>query len=171
MVCIEFFLFCFSSDCGHGKQLCVNLRQRRNDDKLIQITIDIRVPESYPDSIPDIILDCSDLSRDAITAIRQDADKIAHQYLGEPMLFNIVNCIQEKLDGTEIHFGYDNAVSTELDIVWNALLTLDHMRAKTKYIKTIEKWTQELNLQGRLIFYGKLILILLQGSHAGIKVR
>ncbi|CAH1776001.1 unnamed protein product [Owenia fusiformis] len=52
---------------------------------------------------------------------------------------------------------------------WTALLSLDHMRSKTKYIKTIKKWVDQLGLQGRLIFQGKLILILLQGHKESIK--
>ncbi|MBN3296659.1 RWDD3 protein, partial [Amia calva] len=51
---------------------------------------------------------------------------------------------------------------------WTALLLIDHMRARNKYQKTIEKWTLELGLTGRL-FMGKLILILLQGAKETIK--
>lgn len=50
-----------------------------------------------------------------------------------------------------------------------ALLHLDHMRSKAKYIKLIEKWTSELGLMGRL-FVGRPILILLQGTKESIKV-
>lgn len=52
---------------------------------------------------------------------------------------------------------------------WVALLHLDHMRAKTKYVKIIEKFTSQLGLTGRL-FLGKVILILLQGPRENIKV-
>lgn len=53
---------------------------------------------------------------------------------------------------------------------WVALLHLDHMRAKNKYIKTIEKFTSDLELTGRL-FMGRVILILLQGARENIKVK
>lgn len=44
------------------------------------------------------------------------------------------------------------------------------MRAKSKYIKTIEKWTRDLNLNGRLLFFKRLILIIIEGDHSSIKV-
>lgn len=47
---------------------------------------------------------------------------------------------------------------------------IDHMRARTKYVKAVEKWASELRLTGRLMFMGKLILILLQGDRSNIKV-
>ncbi|ESP05544.1 hypothetical protein LOTGIDRAFT_99835, partial [Lottia gigantea] len=51
-----------------------------------------------------------------------------------------------------------------------AVLHLDHMRAKTQYVKLIKKWTNELSLNGRLIFYNRLILIVLIGDSEDIKV-
>ena len=59
----------------------------------------------------------------------------------------------------------------ESNELWQVLLHLDHMRARTKYVKTIEKWTSELGLTGHLIFSDKLILILLCGSQQDIKVK
>ncbi|KYO19572.1 RWD domain-containing protein 3 [Alligator mississippiensis] len=58
--------------------------------------------------------------------------------------------------------------STE-DGIWTVLLHLDHMRAKAKYVKTVEKWTSDLRLTGRLMFMGRVILILLQGDRNSIK--
>ncbi|EDL82069.1 rCG28847 [Rattus norvegicus] len=54
--------------------------------------------------------------------------------------------------------------------LWMTLLRLDHMRARTKYVKVVEKWASELRLTGRLMFMGKMILILLQGDRSNIKV-
>ena len=56
------------------------------------------------------------------------------------------------------------------DGLWMTLLHLDHMRSKTKYVKTVEKWVSDLRLTGRLMFMGKIILILLQGDRNDIKV-
>ncbi|XP_013409101.1 RWD domain-containing protein 3 isoform X2 [Lingula anatina] len=49
------------------------------------------------------------------------------------------------------------------------VLQLDHMRSKAKYVKTICKWTEQLGLVGRLIFQGKNILIILEGTSANIR--
>ncbi|KAI4900471.1 hypothetical protein NFI96_012707 [Prochilodus magdalenae] len=61
-----------------------------------------------------------------------------------------------------------NAPGAKAEGLWTALLHLDHMRSRAKYIRLIEKWAAELGLAGRL-FMGKPILILLQGERSGIK--
>uniref|UniRef100_A0ACB8F3H0 RWD domain-containing protein 3 n=2 Tax=Sphaerodactylus townsendi TaxID=933632 RepID=A0ACB8F3H0_9SAUR len=69
-------------------------------------------------------------------------------------------CSGESMLSTEA--TTDNAVST-------VLLHLDHMRAKGKYVKTLEKWCADLKLTGRVMFMGKMIFILLQGDKSSIK--
>ena len=52
-----------------------------------------------------------------------------------------------------------------------AILMLDHMRSKARYIQTIQKWAGSLSLKGSLLFVGKLIFIVLQGHSSNIKVQ
>lgn len=123
--------------------------------------------------MPDILLSSPQLKRDILTIIRKDATECANQFKGESnnMIFNLLQNIQENLDKLCVNECTEEDIKTEETIdVWNVLLNLDHMRSKSKYIKTIQKWTQELDLQGRLIFYRKLIFILLQGEYSNIKV-
>ena len=51
----------------------------------------------------------------------------------------------------------------------SAVLNLDHMRSKNKYMKTLSKWTEELKLTSNVIFFGKIILIALVGEPDDIK--
>jgi hypothetical protein len=44
------------------------------------------------------------------------------------------------------------------------------MRARGKYVRTVQKWAADLGLTGRLMFLGRTILILLQGERDNIKV-
>ena len=136
------------------------------------MTVSIRLPENYPDRTPDILLTCSQLESDIVKAICQDALQYANQHLGEFIIFNVLQNIQENLNKSceSLSIMGDNSQSDSTSDVWNVVLLLDHMRAKSKYIKTIQKWTQELNIKGRLLFHGKLILILLQGDYSNIKV-
>lgn len=46
---------------------------------------------------------------------------------------------------------------------WIALLRLDHMRSKTSYVKTLHRWSKDLNLTGRILFHERLILLVLEG--------
>lgn len=49
------------------------------------------------------------------------------------------------------------------------LLKIDHMRSKNRYIKTITRWVQELNLSGRLFFVSSLIFLLLAGKDSDVR--
>ena len=50
------------------------------------------------------------------------------------------------------------------------IIQLEHMRDKRNYIKTIETWSNELGINGAIIFYGKLkVLIVLLGTEVSIK--
>lgn len=61
-----------------------------------------------------------------------------------------------------------------IDKLVTVVMHLDHMRARNKYVKTIQKWTKSLALVGRLIFFEQkmkpIIIILLQGTVDAVKV-
>ncbi|CAC5407591.1 RWD domain-containing protein 3 [Mytilus coruscus] len=155
---------------GNSKQILVHLKHNQPSQEPILINVDLRVPESYPERIPDIIINSSQLTHEVLTIIHKDATGCADQNLGQAMIFVILCNIQDNLDKlVDEEYSLKVPEEDETGDVWNCLLLLDHMRAKSKYIKTIHKWTQELDLKGRLLFCGKLILILLQGQHVNIK--
>lgn len=52
---------------------------------------------------------------------------------------------------------------------WTAVLSLDHIRSRNRYIGLLERWTQQLQLAGRLLL-GPNILVILQGARSNIKV-
>lgn len=52
---------------------------------------------------------------------------------------------------------------------WTAVLSLDHIRSLNRYISLLERWTQKLQLTGRLLL-GRSILVILQGARPHIKV-
>ena len=44
--------------------------------------------------------------------------------------------------------------------VYTCIIQLDHMRDKRKYIKIIERWSNDLHINGTIIFYGKTKIFL-----------
>lgn len=52
---------------------------------------------------------------------------------------------------------------------WTAVLSLDHIRSRSRYVGLLQGWSQQLRLTGRLLM-GRTILIILQGARADIKV-
>lgn len=51
---------------------------------------------------------------------------------------------------------------------WTAVLLLDHIRSRNRYMGLLERWSQQLQLPGRVLL-GRSILVVLQGSRADIK--
>lgn len=111
-------------------------------------------------------------------AIKERLLEEAKQHCSQPMVHELILWIQQNLQDiveqaeTTACSGSSNLSTgaTGDDGVWTVLLHLDHMRAKGKYVKTVKKWCMDLRLTGRLMFMGKMILILLQGDRSNIKV-
>ncbi|XP_039195720.1 RWD domain-containing protein 3 isoform X2 [Crotalus tigris] len=134
------------------------------------------LPLSYPSSLPNISLHSEQLTRTQCLAVRARLLEEAASHLSQPMVHELILWIKQNfqsvVEEAEIPACSGQStpsVKTAEDDVWTALLHLDHMRAKGKYIKTVEKWCRDLDLAGRLMFMGKMILILLQGDKRDIK--
>lgn len=137
------------------------------------------LPLSYPSSLPNISLNSEQLTRTQCLAVRARLLEEAASHLSQPMVHELVLWIEQNfqsvIEEAEIPACGGQSIPSvktpEDDDVWTVLLHLDHMRAKGKYIKMVEKWCRDLDLAGRLMFMGKMILILLQGDKRNIKVQ
>ncbi|XP_078074943.1 RWD domain-containing protein 3 [Mustelus asterias] len=145
--------------------------------KKIQLAVTFQLSPGYPSCLPDISI-CSDqLTRKQCCDLKQSLLRYAQTLLGQPMVYELVMWLQQNCEGATERVTVDKSSESDdpqqqcssHDAVWMALVHLDHMRAKAKYIKSIEKWTSDLRLTGRLMFMGKLILIILQGQRKDIK--
>ncbi|XP_060629936.2 RWD domain-containing protein 3 isoform X2 [Anolis sagrei] len=135
------------------------------------------LPSSYPSSLPNISVDSEQLTRTQCMAVRGRLLEEAKRHFSQPMVHELILWIQQNLkhiiEPAETSVCCQKSTlstcTAEDAAVWTILLHLDHMRAKGKYVKTVEKWCSDLNLTGRLMFMGKMILILLQGERKNIK--
>ena len=137
------------------------------------VEITIILPLDYPQTSPEISLSCADISKKGLPSLRnklkQYIENMHSANCDEPMIMNIVMWLQEN---ASLFFD-----KPELDNTLNCsslgdsilLLKLDHMRNKTRYIKTITRWIDELNLNGRLFFANHLIFILLTGETSNVR--
>ncbi|XP_050816950.1 RWD domain-containing protein 3 isoform X2 [Gopherus flavomarginatus] len=146
-------------------------------DSDILLKLSFHLPISYPSSLPNISINSEQLTRAQCKDVKERLLEQAKRHLSEPMVHELVLWIQQNIkhiigqSETSVcneKSTLSRCISTE-DGIWTILLHLDHMRAKTKYVKTVEKWTSDLRLTGRLMFMGKIILILLQGDRTSIK--
>ena len=137
------------------------------------VEITIVLPPDYPQTSPEISLSCADISRKGLSSLRnklkQYKENIHSANCDEPMIMNIVMWLQENaslfFDKPEL----DNTLNFSSSGDSILLLKLDHMRNKTRYIKTITRWIDELNLNGRLFFANHLIFILLTGETSNVR--
>ncbi|XP_054341668.1 RWD domain-containing protein 3 isoform X1 [Pongo pygmaeus] len=143
----------------------------------IPLELVFHLPVNYPSCLPGISINSEQLTRAQCVTVKEKLLEQAESLLSEPMVHELVLWIQQNLrhilNQPETGSGNEKctfSTSTTVDDgLWITLLHLDHMRAKTKYVKTVEKWASDLRLTGRLMFMGKIILILLQGDRNNLK--
>ncbi|KAM4641676.1 RWD domain-containing protein 3 [Discoglossus pictus] len=138
----------------------------------IHIRLLFDLPLEYPCCLPNISISSNELTRTQCKDLKDKLLEEAGQHLQEPMIHDLILWIQQNVKylirepETSVLDG--NRPLTD-EGTWTLLLHLDHMRAKSKYVKTVEKWTADLTLCGRLMFMDKIILILLQGPRSSIR--
>ncbi|XP_038601549.1 RWD domain-containing protein 3 [Tachyglossus aculeatus] len=143
----------------------------------VQLKLVFHLPVSYPSCLPGISMSSEHLTRAQCLEVKEKLLEQAEKLPSGPMVHELVLWIQENLrhviqqpgaaGGREKPASLTDATADPQP--WVVLLRLDHMRAKAKYVKMVEKWASDLRLTGRLMFMGKIILILLQGDRNSIK--
>ncbi|XP_036200437.1 RWD domain-containing protein 3 isoform X4 [Myotis myotis] len=134
------------------------------------------LPAGYPACLPGVSVSSERLTRAQCAAVRDKLLEQAQGFLPEPMVHQLVVWVQQNLrhllaaPGSGAGPGTCPAASaTEAEGPWMTLLHLDHMRAKTRYVRTVRQWASALGLTGRLMFMGRVILLLLQGHRDRVK--
>ncbi|KAJ7332483.1 hypothetical protein JRQ81_014663 [Phrynocephalus forsythii] len=143
----------------------------------VSLKLLFHLPISYPSSSPNISVNSEQLTRTQCMAVRERLLEEAKKHFSQPMVHELILWARQNLRdvveqaGTSVCSGKStrSASADEDDGVWTVLLHLDHMRARRKYVKAVEKWCTDLTLTGRLMFMGRVILILLQGDRRSIK--
>uniref|UniRef100_A0A8C3N3K4 RWD domain-containing protein 3 n=1 Tax=Geospiza parvula TaxID=87175 RepID=A0A8C3N3K4_GEOPR len=158
----------------HGISFRIQISVKEVLDTDVILKLLFHLPVNYPSTVPDISVTSDQLTRAQCMDVREKFLEEAKKHLSEPMVHDLILWVQQHLkdvikqSATVCNEKTTLSKGTE-DGIWMLLLHLDHMRAKAKYVKTVEKWASNLRLTGRLMFMGKIILILLQGDRNSIK--
>ncbi|XP_041751817.1 RWD domain-containing protein 3 isoform X2 [Coregonus clupeaformis] len=164
----EFELLEESAEKGLVFRIQMEVEEATSERTLLSLLF--QLPTEYPHCVPEICVSSEQLSRKQCQHIKQSLLEKASALEPEPMVHELLLWLQQNF--TELTSNEQSQVKEVQEggeeETWIALFLIDHMRSKTKYIKTIEKWSSELGLTGRL-FLGKLILVLLQGARRSIK--
>ncbi|XP_054472732.1 RWD domain-containing protein 3 [Anoplopoma fimbria] len=167
--------------CGEGEfQL---IQQSAQDGLMVQINstvggergLDVKLlfhlHPRYPSCPPAISVSSTCLSRTQCHNIRQKLLDQAAALPPEPMVHQLVEWCQQCVEVTEnSRSGGDEEEvrDREKEEEWTAVLSLDHIRSRNRYTSLLERWTQQLQLSGRLLL-GRSILVILQGARPNIK--
>ncbi|XP_071983844.1 RWD domain-containing protein 3 isoform X2 [Engystomops pustulosus] len=145
---------------------------RRIAESEIRLRLVFDLPVTYPSCLPNLSVSSEELTRAQCKVLRDKLLDQARERLSQPMIHDLVLWTQQNFNsviGNSIRDEKHLLSAVTDDGTWITLLHLDHMRAKNKYVKTLEKWTSDLRLTGKLMFMGKIILILLQGDKSDIR--
>ena len=145
---------------------------------ILKLRVSFECDQLYPDIIPKISLSSPGITRNSSDLLKSELEKYTKSLLGQPMIMDIVMWLQEhatKYMNQDTHISERKESlceksSEDEETGYIAALHLDHIRAKTKYVKTIQKWTKEFNLTGFLAFCESLILIILEGRQRDVRV-
>ncbi|XP_060924005.1 RWD domain-containing protein 3 [Limanda limanda] len=118
----------------------------------------------YPSCPPDISVSSTVLSRTQCHDIRQKLLDQAAALPAEPMVHELVEWLQQCEEVKEEQSRGEEDVKER----WTAVLSLDHIRSRCRYIGLLERWSQQLQLTV-IILLGRHILVILQGTKPGIK--
>ena len=136
------------------------------------VEITIVLPLDYPQTLPEISLSCADISKTGLSSLRDKLKEYVeniHTSNCEPMIMNMAMWLQENASLFFNKPELENTLNCSSSDDSILLFKLDHMRNKTRYIKTITRWIHELNLNGRLFFANHLIFILLTGETSNVR--
>ncbi|XP_053550028.1 RWD domain-containing protein 3 [Bombina bombina] len=171
-------IYCAQGECevlshsDNGITAAIQTSLQGVKDSEIHLRLLFELPVTYPSCLPNISVSSKELTRTQCSILKDKLLEQAKQHILEPMIHNLILWLQQNLKylikETETSVLEENRPLTD-EGTWTVLLHLDHMRAKNKYVKTVEKWATDLKLCGRLMFMGKIILILLQGEKSRIR--
>ncbi|XP_008403261.1 RWD domain-containing protein 3 isoform X3 [Poecilia reticulata] len=124
---------------------------------------------SYPSCPPHISISTTSLSKIQCHNIRQKLMTRAAELPLEPMLLQLVEYLQQEcVEQTEDQTGEQDGTGKDNQQEWTAVLLLDHIRSRNRYIRLLERWSQQLQLTCRLLL-GPNPLIILLGERPNIK--
>ncbi|XP_070563705.1 RWD domain-containing protein 3-like [Ptychodera flava] len=157
--------------------LCITCEKVQDDHRdcietqdFVKVTLSITLPVEYPKVLPMISVSCEKLTRQQTGQLRSDLLEYAQSLVNEYMIMDLIMWVKQHIwMYITTSDGDKTEASTLKEPTCLALLHIDHMRSAQKYIKIIASWAKELDLSGRLLIQGNLILLILQGLRSAIK--
>ncbi|XP_074522599.1 RWD domain-containing protein 3 isoform X2 [Halichoeres trimaculatus] len=172
-VCVLSSIYCGEGEFQLLQQtaqdgLMVQINCTVGGDRQLDVSLLFHLHPGYPSCPPDISVSSTRLTRSQCQVIRQKLLDQAAALPPEPKVHQLVEWLQCEELTEECRGGEEEEAETEKEEEWTAVLSLDHIRSRNRYIGLLERWSQQLQLTGRLLL-GQDILVILQGARKNIK--
>jgi hypothetical protein len=158
---------------GESSELRISL-----EIKQFNIVLLIRFSKLYPNETPiEMKVLCKDQKiTDEISSTEKHLRDAAEAYVssGDPYVMNLILTLQDSVEANwspSIVESVENGLKSDASEIeeWLALIKLDHMRNRQKYLKTLRKWSKESTLHVTvIIFKSSICVVVLEGSRSDI---
>jgi hypothetical protein len=156
-----------------GKIENLQLTVKIPSENYTEMRLSVSLSKDYPSSLPGISVLSTQLTRKKTSEIQELLKGHAKESLAqfsEPIVLKLVEWLQEKISEicleTEVQVSRKSPVND--DKLYICVLKFDHMRSRKKYLKTITNWVTELNLNGCILFWEKIIIEIIEGFKSDI---
>ena len=143
----------------------------------------VTLDSKYPKEVQNISLKSTNFTNSKLKEMKSELWKYLEQLLVEndgkemPIIMDLIQWIkdnyykfvQQSSSSSSLVAQRGGGAQNNAELSKCVLLKLDHMRSKQKYRKLIVKFANEFVLSGRLLFYGKMIWIILYGKSENIR--
>ncbi|XP_055924213.1 RWD domain-containing protein 3-like isoform X1 [Argiope bruennichi] len=133
------------------------------------ICLTFEIPEQYPQVIPQISLASTKLLKAERISIEKEIRDHAEELIGSPMIMDLVIKFREIFEKHFIKYELSQDKALECEDDYTAVILIDHIRQRNRYLKALRTWASELNIVGILIFCQKWIFLIIQGSKKNVK--
>lgn len=154
---------------------CVSEDENLIENKSVSLKVTVSLPQGYPDVLPRVSLSSAQATRNTLNELHVRLNAFVSTLPEGPKVLQIATWLQEqrinnlKTDSTSTSsikqqgkIGSDETQRTRL------LVKLDHVRNRTRYLKTITQWVEELRIAGKMFFSGRLILLFVEGEAGSV---
>ena len=162
---------CYGDATSIFSELSFSMNLSCEDYKLV---FNCHVHKGYPLKVPTVYLQHPTLQKSVNSKLQADLKNFlqVNEWIGQPMLFSIIDWLKENIC---CYFNTESLTNklASIDVTSEiqkstCLLQLDHMRSRSRYVKHLQAFAKELNVNGFVIFACKLIFILLHGCDSSI---
>lgn len=161
--------------------ICVTLRIHEAYNNIVKcLCARFELTSGYPAISPRVLLSSDVLCARSILELQRDVNSHVTMHCNEPCIFSTTeflrdtfeSLVHEQQDSPELDHGMilGDLTPSQPNQLTSAqksslcIVHLDHIRSETKYLKTLESWSQELAVRGRVINAGiHFIYIILMG--------